>query len=69
MSFLGSTFLKLKWLMTILDGDLKITFNLQYGKVLSIAFRSSFFISNDYLPRKGKHNLIPILTQYKYGAV
>ena len=55
--------------MTILDGDLKITFNLQYGKVLSIAFRSPFFISNDYLSRVGKRNLIPILTQNKYGAV
>ena len=53
-SFLGSTFLKQKWL-TILDGDLKVTFNLQYGKVLSVAFCSCFFLfSNGFLPRNGK---------------
>ena len=52
-SFLGSTFLKRKWL-TILDGDLKMTFNLQCGKVISIAFCSRFLISNDFLPRNEK---------------
>ena len=31
-----------------------MTFNLQYGKVLSIAFCSRFLISNDFLPRNGK---------------
>ena len=35
--FLGSTSLKLKWL-TISDGDVKMTFNLQYEKVPSIEF-------------------------------
>ena len=51
--FLGSTSLKWKRL-TILDGDLKLTFNLQYGNVLSIAFYSHVLISNDFLPRNGK---------------
>ena len=32
-----------------LDGDLKMTFNSQYGKVLSITFYKRFFISNDFL--------------------
>ena len=31
-----------------------MTFNLQYGKVLSIAFCSHFLISIDFLPRNGK---------------
>ena len=31
-----------------------MTFNFQYGKVLSIAFCSRFLISNDFLPRNGK---------------
>ena len=31
-----------------------MTFNLQYGKVLSIAFCSRFLIYNDFLPRNGK---------------
>ena len=35
--FLGSKSLKLKWL-TISDGDVKMTFNLQYERVLSIEF-------------------------------
>ena len=43
----------------MLDGDLKMTFNLQYGKVLSIAFCSCFLISNDFLPRKGKTIKMP----------
>ena len=51
--FLGSTFSKWKWL-TILDGDLKITFNLQYGKVVSVAFCSTFWISNYLLLSGGK---------------
>ena len=49
----GRTSLKWKWL-TILDGDLKMTFNLQCGKVLSIASSSPFLIFNDFLPRNGK---------------
>ena len=32
-----------------LDGDLKMTFNSQYGKILSITFYKRFFISNDFL--------------------
>ena len=52
-SFLESTFLKRKRL-TILDGDLKMTFNWQYGKVLSIASCSRFLISNDFLLRNGE---------------
>ena len=52
-SFLGRTSFKRKWL-TILEGDRKMTFNLQYGKVLSIVFCSRFLISNDFLPRNGK---------------
>ena len=52
-SFLWSTSLKWKWL-TILDGHLKTTFNLQYGKVLSIALCSLFLISNEFFPRKEK---------------
>ena len=52
-SFLGSTSLKWKWL-TILDEDLKMTFNLQYGKVISITFCSGFLISNNFLVRNGK---------------
>ena len=32
----------------------KITFILQYGKVLSIEIRNHFFISNDFLLRNGK---------------
>ena len=59
-SFLGSTSLKWPWL-TILDGDLKMAYNLQYGKVLSIGFCSRFLISNDFLPRNGKTQLIPFL--------
>ena len=31
-----------------------MTFNLQYGKVLSVAFCSRFFISTDVLPRNEK---------------
>ena len=31
-----------------------MTFNLQYGKVLSKAFCSRFLISIDFLPRNGK---------------
>ena len=67
-SFLGITSLKLKW-STILDGDLKTTFNLQYGKVLSRTFCSRFLISNDFLPRKGKTQLIPFLAQRRYSGV
>ena len=52
-SFLGSILLKWKCL-AILKGDLKMTFNLQYGQVLSIAFCSRFLISDDVLPRHGK---------------
>ena len=37
-----------------LDGDLKITFNLQYGKVLSIVFCFCFLISNNVLTRNWK---------------
>ena len=33
-----------------------MTFNLQYGKVLSIAFCSRVFISNDFLLRNWKAN-------------
>ena len=45
-----------KW-YTNLDGVLKITFNLQYGKVLPVAFSVVFLISNDatdVLPRNEK---------------
>ena len=60
-SFLGST--SLKWIsLTILAGDLKITFNLQYGKVLSIVFCSGFLISNDFLPRNGKTQTNPFFS-------
>ena len=59
-SFLGGTSLKWPWL-TILDGDLKMAYNLQYGKVLSNGFCSRFLISNDFLPRNGKTQLIPFL--------
>ena len=45
--FFGKHILK----FTILEGDLKMTFNLHYVKVLSIAFCSRFWISNDFLSR------------------
>ena len=48
--FFGKHILK----FTILEGDLKMTFNLHYVKVLSIAFCSRFWISNDFLSRNGK---------------
>lgn len=52
-NFLGSTFLKQNWL-TILAGDLKTIFNLQYGNVLSVEFSRRFLISNDLLQKNGK---------------
>lgn len=52
-NFLGSTVLKQNWL-TILAGDLKTIFNLQYGDVLSVEFSRRFLISNDLLPKNGK---------------
>ena len=67
-SFLWSTSLKWKWL-TYLGGDLKITFNLQYGKVLSIVFYRRFFISKDFLPRKEKTQANTFLVQFKYSGV
>ena len=45
---------KMKMVLTIFDRDLRITFNLQYGKVLSVAFSSRFLISNDFLQRNRK---------------
>ena len=36
------------------DGDLKMTFNLQHGTVLSISFCSRFLICNDFLSRNGE---------------
>ena len=44
---------KMKWL-AILDGELKMTFNLRYGKVLSIVFCGCFLISNDFLSKNRK---------------
>ena len=49
--FFGKHILKMK-MVRISEGDLKMTFNLQHGKVLSIAFCSRFLISNGFLPRK-----------------
>ena len=51
--FLGSISFRWKW-FTILDGYLKMTFNLQYGKVNTIELCRRFMISNDFLPRNGK---------------
>ena len=65
---LGRTCLKWKWL-TNLNDDLKMTSNLQYGKVLSIAFCSPSLNSNDFLAKMGKHKLIPFSAQCKYSGV
>ena len=51
-----------------LDGDLKRTFNWQYGKVLSVVLCCCFFISNNVLPRNWKIQTvsqISFLVQYK----
>ena len=60
--FFGKHILK----FTILEGDLKMTFNLHYVKVLSIAFCSRFWISNDFLSRNGKRKPVTFLAQYRY---
>ena len=41
-----------------------MTFNWQYGKVLSIAFCGRFLISSDFLPRNGKRHI-----NYFFGTI
>ena len=59
--FFINTSLIWKWL-AILDGDLKITFKLQYGKNFTVAFLMTFLLRN------GKTQ-IPFLAQCKYLSV
>ena len=62
--FLGSGSLKVKW-FTILDGDLKMAFNLLYGKVLSIELCRRFLFLMAFYGGMGKNKLIPFLAQHK----
>ena len=45
-----------------------MTFNLQCGKVLLIKLCKRFLISNNFLPRNGKHKLITFSAQDKYSV-